>query len=148
MATHHPSDPPTRAKRFGDYVANAARAAGYDIDSPRGGGKKALSDRAGMSHASVSRMLAGQTIPAPTFFEPLAKALRVPVSEMLIESGIVSESSLSYPTTPTKPLNPREVAEQLGIVSDEKIAAFEAMVRALAEEDPDLSDSASSRRSA
>ncbi|MCM2579520.1 helix-turn-helix domain-containing protein [Streptomyces meridianus] len=134
MTTDH-SEPPTRAQRFGAYTARAARAAGYDIDSPRGGGKKALATRAGMSHASVSRMLAGLTIPDTSFFESLAKALRVPVSQMLIESGIVSEESLARPVVSEKPLNPRDVAEQLGIVSAEKIDAFEAMVRVLIEGD-------------
>ena len=85
---------PTRAQKFGEYVSNAARAAGYDIDSPRGGGKKALAGKAGMSHASVSRMLAGQTIPDPEFFESLADALNLNVGRMLVEAGVISERSL------------------------------------------------------
>lgn len=125
----------TRAQKFGQYVAVAARAAGYDIDSPRGGGKKALAEAAGMSHASVSRMLAGQTIPDPSFFEPLARALHLPVSEMLIQSGVVSAESLMRPEILDHPLSAREVAAQLGITSADKIAAFESMVRVLTEDD-------------
>lgn len=127
---------PTRAQRFGEYVADAARAAGYDIDSPRGGGKKALATRAGMSHASVSRMLAGQTIPDPSFFESLANALRLDVGQMLVEAGVISEGVLTRrPEPPPGPLDPREVAKQLGITAPERIEAFAAMAHALVDSD-------------
>lgn len=144
--TDEPEPPTTRAQKFGQYVAAAARAAGYDIDSPRGGGKKGLADAAGMSHASVSRLLAGQTIPDPSFFEPLADALHKPVSEMLIQSGLVSEDALLKPDVLDHPLDPREVAQRLGIRSEERIAAFEAMVRALTDGDANFGPNA--RRSA
>lgn len=136
----------TRAQKFGQYVAAAARATGYDIDSPRGGGKKALADAAGMSHASVSRMLAGHTIPDPSFFEPLANALRRPVSDMLIQSGLITEDALLKPEVLDHPLDPRVVAQQLGIRSEERIAAFEAMVRALT--DGEAGFASNTRRSA
>ncbi|MFG3586577.1 helix-turn-helix domain-containing protein [Streptomyces sp. NPDC047990] len=127
---------PTRAQKFGEYVSTAARAAGYDIDSPRGGGKKALADRAGMSHASVSRMLAGQTIPDPKFFESLADALKLEVGRMLVEAGVLSERSLSYEEPrPPQEINPREMARTLGITAPDKIEAFVAMAKALAEPD-------------
>lgn len=140
------SSAPTRAQRFGRYVAEAARAAGFDIDSPRGGGKMALAKAAGMSHASVSRMLAGLTIPDPSFFEPLANALRHPVADMLIQSGLISEEALLQPGVLDHTLDPRVIAQQLGIRSEGRIQAFEAMVRALSGvEDSSVSDS---RRSA
>lgn len=139
-------DPPSRAQQFGQYVAAAARAAGYDIDSPRGGGKKALAVASGMSHASVSRMLAGQTIPDTSFFEPLANALHKPVSQMLIQSGLVSEDALLKPDVLDHPLDPRTVARQLGIRTEGGMQAFEAMVRALT--DDDASYKPNERRSA
>ncbi|WP_329471718.1 helix-turn-helix transcriptional regulator [Streptomyces sp. NBC_01723] len=125
---------PTRAQKFGEYVTAAARAAGYDIDNPRGGGKKALAEKSGMSHASVSRMLAGQTIPDPKFFESLAGALGVEVGTMLVRAGVISESALTpRPPSPPQVIDPREVARSLGITSPEKIEAFVAMTRALVE---------------
>lgn len=125
---------PTRAQKFGEYVSRAARLAGYDIDSPRGGGKKAIAEKAGMSHASVSRMLAGQTIPDPKFFESLADALNVKVGTMLVRAGVISESALTVQApTPSREIDPREVARSLGITSPDKVEAFVAMARALAE---------------
>ncbi|MFF4347569.1 helix-turn-helix domain-containing protein [Streptomyces sp. NPDC001530] len=136
---------PTRVQKFGEYVSDAARAAGYDIDSPRGGGKKALAEKAGMSHASVSRMLAGQTIPDPKFFESLADALNLEVGRMLVEAGVLSERALSYEELrPPQEIDPREVARSLGITAPDKIEAFVAMAKALAEPD----EQHASRRSA
>lgn len=127
---------PTRAQKFGEYVSQAARAAGYDIDSPRGGGKKALAAKAGMSHASVSRMLAGQTIPDPKFFESLADALGLNAGRMLVEAGVLSEHALARDDwRPPQPIDPREMARSLGITVPEKIEAFVAMARALVTED-------------
>lgn len=127
---------PTRAQKFGEYVSDAARAAGYDIDSPRGGGKKALAAKAGMSHASVSRMLAGQTIPDPKFFESLADALSLNVGRMLVEAGVISERSLAPDERrPPRQIDPREMARSLGITAPEKIDAFVAMAKVLAEGD-------------
>lgn len=72
-----------------EYVTNAARAAGYNIDSPRGGGRTELAEAAGMSPASVSRILMGKTSIAPASIPGLAAALNVPVSSLLVASGIV-----------------------------------------------------------
>lgn len=74
---------------FSEYVTKAARAAGYDIDSLRGGGKKALAEKAGMSHASVGRVLSGKTGISPAAIPGLAAALDVPVSSLLVASGLV-----------------------------------------------------------
>src|SRR4051812_53348 len=127
---------PTRAQKFGEYVSGAARAAGYDIDSPRGGGKKALAERAGMSHASVSRMLAGQTIPDPAYLERLAGALGVPLMELLVRSGIVSErASRTAGATPDVPLTPETAARLLGIRDPDRVQAFTTVAKTLADQE-------------
>lgn len=131
---------PTRAARFGEYIARAARAAGYDVDSPRGGGKKALAEQAGMSHASVSRMLAGQTIPSPSFFQSLARAVRVEVGDLFVISGLLSGGELSRSSPSPRPLSPREAASDLGIRDPSKVQLFEAMVRAFLLEQEEAED--------
>ncbi|WP_327162829.1 helix-turn-helix transcriptional regulator [Streptomyces zaomyceticus] len=135
MTTEEDPATPTRAQRFGRYVSDAARQAGYDIDSPRGGGKKALAAASGMAPASVSRMLAGQTIPDPMFFESLAQALHVHVGRMLVAAGVISEDSLQgMPDDgPASYVDTREMARQMGIKSPEIIEAFAAMADALVE---------------
>lgn len=140
MTSDH-GEPPTRSERFGEYAAAAARAAGYDIDSPRGGGKKALAEAAGMSHASVSRMLAGQTIPDPKFFSTLAKALGVPMWNLLIHSGLVPDEE-EIPRNPVhKPATLAEVAASIGLKDPRSVALFEGMVKSLLAQETDEGDS-------
>lgn len=85
---------------FSEYVTQAARDAGYDIDSPRGGGKKALAEATGMSATSVGRMLAGTVATHAGFLPPLAKALGVTTDELLVAAGVLEaddETGLSGP---------------------------------------------------
>lgn len=124
----------TRLRSFARYIADAARAAGYDIDSPRGGGKTNLARDAGLSLSTISRLLTAERMPDATAFEPLAKALRVPLRELLIRSGIVSEESLTHVSgnaLRSRPITPREAAEDLGIRDPEDVALFESMVKRL-----------------
>ncbi|GAA4663013.1 helix-turn-helix domain-containing protein [Streptomyces youssoufiensis] len=134
------SDEPTphRTQRFAEYIRRAAIAAGYDITSPRGGGKKALAEAAGMGQSSVGRMLAGQTMPDAAQLEPLARALKVPLAELLVLSGIVSRDALPTrpaPPTPVEPMSAEEAASTLGIRTPSRIGLFTAMVAHLQEEE-------------
>jgi transcriptional regulator with XRE-family HTH domain len=125
-------DGPSKTQAFGDYVAEAVRAAGFNIDSPRGGGVTALAEETGMSHASVSRMLAGKTIPDPNFLEALAGVLGLPLTELLVRSGIVSRNSIpGGGEAVLPPLTPAVAARRLGITNPLRVALFEAMVATL-----------------
>ncbi|MEU3161373.1 helix-turn-helix transcriptional regulator [Streptomyces griseoincarnatus] len=118
-------------QEFSAYVRDAARRAGYDIDSPRGGGKTALARDTGMSQSSVGRMLAGKAMPDPAYLEPLAAALRVPLPELLVLSGLISREAFTVEAQQARALSPREAAADLGIRDPAKIELFETMVRAL-----------------
>lgn len=130
MTTH---DREARAHAFGQRIVEAARAAGFDIDSPRGGGKKALADAAGMTQSSVSRMLAGQAMPDAYRLEALADAVNMPVEELLILHGIISpetnlrEAPRKNPTVP-------ELAEMWGITDPHRVKFLGALVDFLLEE--------------
>lgn len=118
---------PLRAARFAARVREAARAAGYDVDSPRGGGKTELARRAGMTNSSIGRILAGRTMPDPYCLERLAAAVVVPVDELLELAGVVSPQ-------PRRRLTPREAAAGLGITDPGGVRVFEALVSALLDE--------------
>src|ERR1044072_7098023 len=115
-------------ERFGRYVKEAARAAGYDVDSPRGGGRKELAEAAGMSAASVSRTLNGLTIPERSFFRPLAEALEVSTEDLLRAAGVHTGEPRE---THERQVTPAEAARRLGIRAPENVAAFEVLVTAL-----------------
>jgi transcriptional regulator with XRE-family HTH domain len=128
----HPSRPNPRARHFGQYLADAARAAGYDIDSPRSGGRSALAEAAGMTLSSVGRTLSGQSIPDVSRFEDLAAAVNRPVIELLIEAGIISAKSLTEPAqTRVASLTPDQAATELGITDPDGRALFLGMVARL-----------------
>ncbi|MFJ8082000.1 helix-turn-helix domain-containing protein [Streptomyces sp. NPDC096205] len=136
-----PAQKASRAYRFAEYIRPAVLAAGYDIDSPRGGGRKELADATGMSPSSVGRMLAGQTLPDPVHLERLAEVLQLPLMEMLIRSGVVSARAgqAAKPSTqhppPNTPLTPETAARLLGIRSPDRVQMFAAMARTLVDQE-------------
>lgn len=144
----------SREVRFVRYIREAAGRAGYDIDSPRGGGKKAIAKATGMSPSSVGRMLAGQTIPSPPQLEKLAEALRVPLIDLLVLSGVVSEQAKHRVGAGGPPVRPvglpsltiEEAALALGIRSPDRVQMFKAMASTLIEQEQ--MDAASAGRGA
>lgn len=136
-----PASQVTRAQRFAEFIRPAVVAAGYDIDSPRGGGKKALAEATGMSPSSVGRMLAGQTLPEPQHLERLAEVLGVSLMELLVRSGVVSEKAgRTQPPTAVQPpaekaLTPESAARAFGIRSPDRIQMFTAMVKMLVDQE-------------
>ncbi|MFI9153780.1 helix-turn-helix domain-containing protein [Streptomyces sp. NPDC053367] len=115
---------------FAAWVENLMRARGYDIDSPRGGGKSRIADEAGVHRAAVTRLLQRQSMPDLETTRRLARALDVPVREMLIRSGRLTAEELADPhdyLTPPAPSpeygrrpTPEEVAELLGVPADRR----------------------------
>lgn len=128
-----------RTQQFARYIRAAVTSAGYDIDSPRGGGKKALAKATGMSQTSVGRMLSGQTMPDPAVLERLAEVLRLPLPELLVRSGLISGKSRTAieevftPRNDPQPLTPIEAAQRLGIQDPENVTFFERTVQMLLE---------------
>ncbi|MFJ3044007.1 helix-turn-helix domain-containing protein [Streptomyces tendae] len=118
-------------QEFAEYIRAAARRAGYDIDSPRGGGRTALARDTGMSQSSVGRMLAGKAMPDPAYLEALATALRVPLPDLLVLSGLISREAFAGEAQSPRSVSPREAAADLGIKDPAKVQLFETMVRAL-----------------
>ncbi|MFD4315077.1 helix-turn-helix domain-containing protein [Streptomyces sp. NPDC058548] len=90
MDTTPPGESP--AGRFGALVTRLAEAAGYDT-KPRAGGRQQLARDTGMSTSAVGRMLDGQTLPMPSVYESIAKAVQVDVRTLLVEGGVISSDS-------------------------------------------------------
>ncbi|MBT2505111.1 hypothetical protein J7I98_04210 [Streptomyces sp. ISL-98] len=76
-----------------------------------------------MTESTVSRMLLGQALPDPRFFEPLAKAVGVSVYELLHTAGIISrpfppplsETESSQVGSRSTTSSPSDMADQLGL---------------------------------
>ncbi|MFS8199941.1 helix-turn-helix domain-containing protein [Streptomyces sp. CWNU-52B] len=81
-------------EEFAGWIEELLRARGYDIDSPRGGGRSKLADDAGVHRAAVSRLLQRQSMPDLETMRRVAAVLGVPLREMLIRSGRLTEDDL------------------------------------------------------
>lgn len=111
---------PTELDRFADWVECLMRRGGYDIDSPRGGGKSRLADDAGVHRAAVSRLLQRQSMPDLETMRRLAAVLGVPLRDMLIRSGKLSEDDLPIAAGAAGAreqvtLSPEEAARRMGV---------------------------------
>ncbi|MFE4668373.1 helix-turn-helix domain-containing protein [Streptomyces sp. NPDC056716] len=82
---------------FAAWVEDLIRRRGYDIDSPRGGGRSRIADEAGVHRAAVTRLLQRQSMPDLETTRRLARALGVPVRDMLIRSGRLTAEELADP---------------------------------------------------
>lgn len=121
----------TPAQRFAAWLRGAMRRADLDVDSRMGGGRSQLAERLGVSRSTVSRWLAGETMPDPTQFESIAAVLGVPVVELLVGSGIISARAveqLDPAAFQARPLSAEEALMQLGITDPQDQALFLAMV--------------------
>ncbi|MFJ4783220.1 helix-turn-helix domain-containing protein [Streptomyces sp. NPDC088794] len=115
---------------FATWVEGLMRDRGYDIDSPRGGGKSRIADEAGVHRAAVTRLLHRQSMPDLETTRRLARVLGVPVRDLLIRSGRLTAEELAdpqerapFPATGAEPgrrPTPQEVAELLGVPADRR----------------------------
>lgn len=120
-----PATPPEPSpKRLATYLRQAARARGYDIDTPRSGATKKLATDSGLPASTISRALNGELIPQITTFQALADTLRVSVIDLLVEAQLITPSDENGTTTPTAPVpsirTPEDAAQALGIHPDDR----------------------------
>ena len=113
---------PAGLDAFAAWIEGLMRERGYTIDSPRGGGKSRLADDAGVHRAAVSRLLKRQSMPDLETMRRLAVALGVPVRDMLIRSGRLTEADLPVGGGPQgngeadgPRLSPEEAARRMGV---------------------------------
>ncbi|RDG35984.1 helix-turn-helix domain-containing protein [Streptomyces corynorhini] len=85
-------------EQFATWIEELIRRRGFDIDNPRGGGKSRLADEAGVHRAAITRLLQRQSMPDLETTRRLAHVLGVPVRDMLIRSGRLTEDDLPLPS--------------------------------------------------
>ncbi|MEV3992056.1 helix-turn-helix domain-containing protein [Streptomyces sp. NPDC049837] len=110
-------------EEFTAWIEGVIRRQGYDIDSPRGGGKSRLADEAGVHRAAITRLLQGQSMPDLETMRRLAHVLRIPVRDMLIKSGRLTEEDLPLPGLPDD-VPPAEEAAPAGLTLEQAAAAL------------------------
>ncbi|MFJ6215037.1 hypothetical protein ACIQGZ_17130 [Streptomyces sp. NPDC092296] len=118
---------------FTQWLRQRAKAAGYDVGASRGA-RLALAKAAAISPTQVGRTLTGDTMPSVESQRGLAKALGIPVAEMLVRSGTLApEDILSRAGTPAaSEVDPYRLAREWGIPED-RVELFVSCVEALAD---------------
>lgn len=113
--------PNERAQRFGALVCELAPRAGYDLTTGAGG-RAALARDVGMSPSAVGRMVNGETLPMPSQFEKIARALHTDVRHLMVAAGVISSTDWAESSIPDvrsatvqSPLSPQEAADAWGI---------------------------------
>jgi len=120
------------AQRFAAWLTQAMRDAGLDIDSQRGGGRATLADTCGVSRSTVGRWLDGQSMPSAEHFRSIAKALHVPLRDVMIGGGIMDASDFEHRPQSTGPEElVAELVERWSIPA-ENVPLLRASVEALA----------------
>lgn len=116
LTTHDAPEPTTPAQRFGAVVHAAADRAGYDL-RPGAGGRAALAKDTGMSASAVGRMLRGDTLPRPSQFERIARAVHLDLHELLVGGGVISSDSANDLSirVRSQPITPENAADAWGI---------------------------------
>ncbi|MGW5679501.1 helix-turn-helix domain-containing protein [Streptomyces sp. NPDC003860] len=134
---------------FAGWVEGLMRERGYDIDSPRGGGKSRIADEAGVHRAAVTRLLQRQSMPDLETMRRIAPLLGVSVRDMLIRSGRVTpeELPLGADLAPTAEPRPtlEDFARWLG-VPDDRMGVFVKVVNQFLEPDAEGITESDSRR--
>ncbi|WP_171167482.1 helix-turn-helix transcriptional regulator [Streptomyces sp. I05A-00742] len=110
-------------EQFAGWVEGLMRERGYDIDSPRGGGRTRLAEDAGVHRAAVTRLLQRQSMPDLDTMRGLARVLGVSLRDVLVRSGRATEAELPLPgavrggvaVEGSDRLTPEEAAVLLGI---------------------------------
>jgi transcriptional regulator with XRE-family HTH domain len=113
-------------QQLAEYVMAAALAVKdadgnlvYDVrPGKKTGGRKRLADATGMDAGQISRLLSGERMPDARYFAPLAKALKVDLQDLLVQSGIVPAETLTQKpqqSVSSRPLTPDEVADSWSI---------------------------------
>ncbi|AIV34765.1 helix-turn-helix transcriptional regulator [Streptomyces sp. R1] len=134
--------------RFAAWIEELIRRRGFDIDNPRGGGKSRLADEAGVHRAAITRLLQRQSMPDLETTRRLAHVLQVPVRDMLIRSGRLTEDDLPLPAAPAagaaheRRLTLEEAADGLGVAAEQR----EMFIRIAGQFLPDASASAREER--
>jgi transcriptional regulator with XRE-family HTH domain len=113
---------------FATWLREMMTRRGY----PERGGQKQFAADAGVSAATVSRLLRADGLPDTRTLEGVAAVLGIALPEILVRAGVVRQKDLEAlrPINP-EPITPREAAAELGITTPKGIDAFEQMVNGL-----------------
>lgn len=116
---------------FEGWLHDQVVAAGYDLSSPRAGGKTKLAKDAGIALSQVQRALNGTAVPDIRAQRSIARALKIPFRTMLIRSGTLRPDDFDQDDPQPADRDARTLGLRLGVPA-ERLGQFAAIVESLA----------------
>ncbi|MFI6860148.1 helix-turn-helix domain-containing protein [Streptomyces sp. NPDC050421] len=121
---------------FGRWLHDQLTARQYAL-TPRGGGQVRFAEKAGISKATVSRILRGEGRSTDiAVLERIAAALDVRLGVVLVEAGVVNPDELGAAQQPHGHMTADEAADELGITDPTARNVFRGVVDTLRPGDP------------
>ncbi|MFE5851977.1 helix-turn-helix domain-containing protein [Streptomyces sp. NPDC056500] len=123
---------PRPSPGFPQWLHDQLTQRGYELNSPRGGGKSRFAADSGISPATVGRLLKGDRVTDFAVLELLSTALRIPLGEILVRAGMLDRSELRAVRSPAPSprITPDQALDELGITDPAARTALLATIRA------------------
>ncbi|MFD3790821.1 helix-turn-helix domain-containing protein [Streptomyces cyaneofuscatus] len=115
---------------FAGWLHDQLTARGYSL-TPRGGGQARFAEAAGISKATVSRILRGEGSTDIAVLERIGDALGVRLGTMLVEAGVIAPDELGRAQRPQGHMTADEAADELGIFDPTARQVFRGVVDTL-----------------
>lgn len=80
---------------FGAWLRREMTARGYDVDSPRGGGRTTLAAESGVSISIISRILTGERAAEVDTLRKIGRVLGYDIIQMMIHAGLIEYTEVS-----------------------------------------------------
>ncbi|MFD7107715.1 XRE family transcriptional regulator [Streptomyces celluloflavus] len=120
------------AQEFAAWLRDQLTRRGYDLSS-RGGGQTRFAEHSGIGRATINRILHSHGATDTRILALLADALHLPLGEVLVRAGILTEAELGAVRDPSTPrrITPEQAADELGIADDQARRLFVSMTETL-----------------
>lgn len=120
---------------FAAWLHGRLVAKGYSL-ALRGGGVSRFAEDAGVSKATISRVLRGEGSTDIAVLEKIAQALGVRLGVILVEAGVIDPDELGGAQRPQGHMTADEAADGLGITDPTGRQVFRGVVDSLKPGDP------------
>ncbi|MEU4178160.1 helix-turn-helix domain-containing protein [Streptomyces sp. NPDC026589] len=126
-------------QEFAAWLHDRLVAKGYSLVL-RGGGVSRFAEDAGVSKATISRILRGEGATEVAVLEKIGNALGIRLGTMLVEAGVIDPDELGGSQRPQGHMTADEAADELGITDPTGRQVFRGVVDTLTPKTPPPGD--------
>ncbi|WP_326698007.1 helix-turn-helix domain-containing protein [Streptomyces sp. NBC_01754] len=116
---------------FATWMHDQLTARGYNVAGQRSGGQKAFAASAGISTATMSRIMTGSGPVDIHTLQRIADTLDIRLGAVLVEAGVLDPDELGAAQRPQGHMTADEAADELGITDPTARQVFRGVVDSL-----------------